>query len=377
MKTHHIDLSTLQPSGAISMDLSGEFLRFTTTRRLSNDFETEGLPLNASLNLPSVYRLPFRIDLRLTLDAPTFIVCIGDGHVSFATPWSDNRHLGDLIRPDRKPRAFYNHVPLHELVDMQITFDLHAMQIKVNGEVRFHSITERYMRAKTLTERNLAGFPIRLACAKHTNVTIHQLTVTEYEAPIGLSQGNQPLPAPIEGNPAIVNGQKPTVEVCLSLLPEDIRQRVLDMDHFLRTLRPMKFKRQVEKNGNKITWFAPEQGFSYAVHPTGDIMTHALSWYIITSGKPETWHRKADHMEEALQRTAEDDPDLAKRLFDNLSECIGCRRHCMVKTAYTFNGQTKVTCHGLMAFTQSLSDLEDARAFILQINNLALTWNNG
>jgi hypothetical protein len=139
----------------------------------------------------------------------------------------------------------------------------------------------------------------------------------------------------------------------------------------------MKFKRQVEKNGNKITWVAPEHGFSYAVHPTGDIMTHALSWYIITSGKPETWHRKADHMEEALQRTAESDPALAKRLFDNLSECIGCRRHCMVKTVYTFNGQTKVTCHGLMQFTQSLSDLEDARAFIRQINELVSTRDNG
>jgi hypothetical protein len=39
MKAHHIDLSTLQPSGAISMDLADGSLRFTTTRRLSNDFE--------------------------------------------------------------------------------------------------------------------------------------------------------------------------------------------------------------------------------------------------------------------------------------------------------------------------------------------------
>lgn len=370
MKVHSIDFSTLEPTGHISMDLSDGSLRFTTTRRLSNDFEKEGLPMNAFLGLSGVYRLPLRIDIRVSLDAPGFIVCIGDGHVSFATSVSDNRHLGDLLQPDRKPRMFFNHLPLNEPVDIQITCDLQAMQIMVNGEERFFSNAERYMKAKSLKDRNLAGFPVRLTCAKQTHVVVHDLRITEYEQPIGLVQGSKPIPAPIDGNPAIEKGQKPSFEACLSLLPEDIRQHVLETDRFLRTLRPMRFKRQLEKNGNKITWVASEHGFSYAVHPSGDIMTHALSWYIITSGKPETWHRKADHMEEALRRTAESDPDLAKRLFDNLAECIGCCRPCMVRTVYAFNGQTKVACHGRMEFTQRLSDLEDARAFIKVVNGL-------
>jgi len=42
----------------------------------------------------------------------------------------------------------------------------------------------------------------------------------------------------------------------------------------------------------------------------------------------------------------------------------------MVGTAYTFNGQMKVACHGRMEFTQRIPDLEDVRALIKVINNL-------
>jgi len=40
-----------------------------------------------------------------------------------------------------------------------------------------------------------------------------------------------------------------------------------------------------------------------------------FGWYIVTGGKPETWHRKADYMEETLAEITWSDPPLADRIF--------------------------------------------------------------
>jgi hypothetical protein len=132
----------------------------------------------------------------------------------------------------------------------------------------------------------------------------------------------------------------------------------------------MKFKRQIEKYGNKVTYLAPEYGFSYAIRPSNDVMTHTLSWYIITSSKPELWHRKADRMEETLNLLAETSPELADRMFLNLYECIGCGSQCRVQTLYQFKGKKKAVCHGIMELKMCVPDFEDVRAFISAVSKL-------
>jgi len=132
----------------------------------------------------------------------------------------------------------------------------------------------------------------------------------------------------------------------------------------------LKFKRQIEKNGNKITYVASDFGFSYAIYLSNDIFDHSLQWYIITNGKPESWHRKADMMEETLNRLIHISPDFAERMFFNLDDCVGCYKNCLAKTPYHLIDKHKTVCHGKLKFKMNASGFEDVRTFIDEINYL-------
>ncbi|WP_040949320.1 hypothetical protein [Gorillibacterium massiliense] len=368
MRKHDLDTGSLLPAGHMVAEVNAAHLHVTTTRRLSIKFDDKNSVLDSYLLLPQPFRLPMRIDLTIRIDAPGFYLLVGNGHLNFGTPWSDNRRIDDIVEPQYKPRFFHHHIPLNEFVDISVVYDLHAMQIIVSGEERYYSTNERYMKSKRLEEMNATGFPVKITCDKGANMFVKAFSVTEYDGRVEIIRSNADLPKPIVSNVAVKPGEKATFENCLSSLPKEIYEEILRTDAFLRSLRPMKFKRLVEKHGNKITYLASEQGFSYTIYPSNDIMHHSLSWYIITGSKPEFWHRKADGMEATLSKLAETSPELAERLFHNLIECIACCE-CLVKTPYAFNGHKKMTCHGLMEFKMCRSDFEDVRAFIRAAND--------
>ena len=136
----------------------------------------------------------------------------------------------------------------------------------------------------------------------------------------------------------------------------------------------MKFKRQIGKYCEKITYVASEQGFSYAVHIGRGVMYHTLQWYILTQGRPETWGRKADNMEHALAYLAQSDPAFAERIFSNLYECIGgYGPGCLAKSPYTFAGKTIISCHGKLHFNMNLSEFGDVKRFIGAVNELQVS----
>lgn len=371
MKKHDISLDSFLTKGHVVTEIEDGILHVTTTQRLSARFDKENLPLNHYVYLPDTYKLPLHIDLTVKIDSPGLYLLLGNGHLNFGTPWSDNRRIGDIIEPDTKPRFFHNHIPMDKYVDISVIYDFKAMQIIVDVEERFYSKKERYMKSKLLNESNDTGFAFKLACTKRTNLIIKALSITEYDEAAEIVRTDAELPRPLTGNQAVGADQKPEFESCISLLPKEIHDEIVKTDGFLRSLKPMKFKRQIEKHGNKITYLASEYGFSYALYLSNDIMHHSLSWYIITNQKPEFWHRKADRMEEALKKLAETSPEHAERMFNNLAECIGCCR-CAVKTPYEFNGKKKLTCHGAMEFKMCVSDFEDVRAFIGAVNKLPI-----
>jgi hypothetical protein len=245
------------------------------------------------------------------------------------------------------------------------------MQILINGEERFYSKKEKYMKSKLLDDLNKNGFTLKMTCTKRTNLVIKALSITEYDDSVEVNHTESELPKPLITNTAIEPEQKPKFEMCLALLPEEIRNEIIKTDNFLRSLRPLKFKRQIEKYGNKITYLASKHGFSYIIYPSNDVMHHALSWYIITNGKPELWHRKADMMEATLNKLEEAEPDLAERMFFNLTECNACCK-CLVKTLYEFKGIKKITCHGRMDLKMSVPDFMDVRTFINTVNQLVI-----
>lgn len=94
-------------------------------------------------------------------------------------------------------------------------------------------------------------------------------------------------------------------------------------------------------------------------------------WYIVHNGKPETWHRKSDYMEETLVETAKFDLQLAERIFYALNDCVHCYgQRCLAKTLYTFNGQKRLACHGHVMPCMCRDDFHDAREFFRHLNTL-------
>ena len=122
------------------------------------------------------------------------------------------------------------------------------------------------------------------------------------------------------GNP------KPTFNLILEELPPDFREEVIETDAFMKALRPLKMKRMIEKHGTKITYVASDFGVSYALRVSPGEYAQIINWYIVYNGKAETWHRKADDMEEALLEAAKSDPARAARIFqtsfDNVQQTV-------------------------------------------------------
>ena len=204
------------------------------------------------------------------------------------------------------------------------------------------------------------------------NLYIKSVKITEYADTCGILHSAAELPRTISRNEAINSGEKPIFEKCISLLPSQIQNEIIKTDQYLKSLKPLKFKRQIEKNGNKITYVASEYGLSYAIYLSNDIFDHSLQWYIITSGKSESWHRKADMMEETLKYLAASSPDIARRMFQNLSDCVGCNKNCLVKTHYQFEDKHKMVCHGKLKFKMSAFGFKDVYTFIEAINNIVV-----
>jgi hypothetical protein len=334
-------------------------------------FDAEHLSINSYIYLPERYKLPLRIDMTAKIDAPGLYVLLGNGHINFGTLWSDNRRIDDIVSPTRKPVFFHNHMNMNEFTSISLLYDLNEMQIMINDEERYYSKKERYMKSQAFNDMNSEGFELKIASDKMTTLIIKSLSITEYDDTCGIIRPGEEPPAPVTRNEAAVSGGKPTFDECISRLPPQIRNEIVETDRYLKSLKLFRFKKQIEKNGNKITYVAADYGFSYAIYLSNDIFEHTLQWYILTNGKPETWHRKADMMEETLRSLYVASPDFAERMFFNLCDCVGCYRNCLGRTRYQFLEKHKNTCHGKLQFSMSPSGFEDARKFINEISRLA------
>jgi len=120
-----------------------------------------------------------------------------------------------------------------------------------------------------------------------------------------------------------------------------------------------------------MTYVASEQGFSYQVYVSGNVLHHKSWWYILTQGKPEMWHRKADNMENTLNHLAKTNQSFAQRMFNNLYRCSGgYTSGCLDRTPYTFNGKKIISCHGKLNFNMNLSEFDDVKRFISAVNEI-------
>ena len=126
----------------------------------------------------------------------------------------------------------------------------------------------------------------------------------------------------------------------------------------------------MDKSGCKLTYVASDAGISYTVVASGAESFHHFGWYVVYNGPVETWHRRADYMDEILSEIASTDQQLAERVFDALVDCAGCYKNGLCKTLYTFNGKKKLNCHGRVTFRMNHDDFKDVRMFFQYLNTL-------
>lgn len=160
----------------------------------------------------------------------------------------------------------------------------------------------------------------------------------------------------------------------ISELPQALKDEIVKTDKHLKTMRPLKFKRSIDKKAKKITYVASDYGVSYMFKISADTLTHNFQWYIVYNGKPETWHRRADYMEETLEFIAKSDFPLSMRIYNALKSCPGSDNcygeRCLARTPYAFNGQKRLTCHGSVILGINPNDFNDARNFFNYLNEL-------
>ncbi len=365
MTEHNIDLSMLKTHGHALTEVREGVLWLTVTHANPLNHCKPGIKCVHYAEIPGRYHLPLRIDVTAKIDVPSLYIMLGEGHANFGVHF-DNRRLDDICEPQNKINHFNSRIPMNEFTNITLIYDLKEMQILIDGEERYYSKREKYMKSPLFKEMNKEGFPLKISCVKRTNLEIQSIRITEYDGTAGIIHTIDP-----QEDRFVPPTEKLTFESCLLRLPDALRSAVVDIDGWLRMIRPMKFKRQIDKNGEKITYVASEQGFSYALHISGDVMYHTLQWYILTQGKPDTWGRKADRMEDTLSHLEKTDPTFTQRMFHNLYECVGgYGTGCLARTSYTFAGEKIIACHGKVFFNMNLSEFDDVKRFIGAVNEI-------
>lgn len=371
MVKHVIDLGDIISKGRVECGKVEDMLHVRTKHALPTQrFDAEHLSVNSYIALPGTYKLPLRVDITAQIDEPGLYLLVGKGRINFGTMCSDNRRMDDIVKPTRKVLFYHNQMPMEEFTDISVTYDLKEIQILIQGEERYYSQKEKYMKAAEFREMNETGFTIKIACDKFVNLLIKSVTVTEYEEDCEITRQGKEIPPAITTNQWGVPGEKLTFEACIARLPEEIQKSIISIENYLKSNKSLKFKRIIEKNGNKITYVASDYGFSYSIYLGNELFKHSLQWYLITNGKPETWHRKADLMEETLHSLQVRNQEFAQRMFNDLEECVGCYSNCLAKTRYSFGDRQKYVCHGKLFFQMNKVGFDDVCAFVDEISQV-------
>ena len=302
--------------------------------------------------------------MTINMDSPALYVLLGKGHLNFGS-FMDNRCIGDIVEPDTKTHSFYNQINIGKDVRLSILYGINFIQIIVDDEIRYFSKKEKYMKSPLFAPLNVEGFVLKIACAKHTQLCLKKLHITEFDTP-----ELTPLP---QNN--VLTGQilsidkkvKSDFEECLLMLSPTLADEIRLTDNYLRKTKDLLIKRKVEGTSKacKINYVSAH-GFSYAIHISENTMNHFFWWYMVSNHKFQEKYmgRKNDLTAETFARMYSIAPDISERLFSYYDDCVNCGTNCSVKTIYELNGKKKTVCHGKMLMNMNVTTLSDVRFMI-------------
>lgn len=373
-----IELSTLIPHGKISTKQTAEGLIVNCSNSITSYvYSLVGESYKHHyLECKDKYHVPFSVDMTVRIDYSSLILLVGGGHITFGSPRNSHK-IEDIAKPSGKSAQdgwLYNDTILYNQdITLSITYNKKEMQILINGEERFYTQKMPYMRKANLDEMNDAGVRLGVIVQKGANLCIKKLSVTEFDEDKPLKHSpdwSVTIQAELDAQKNMVK-EKATFESVKAKLPVEFQKDLVEADEFCRSMKTMKMKRAVDKSGEKITYSAPDYGISYVFHIFDHQWSANFSWYVVTAGTADTWHRRADYMEEALVETAKYDKPLADRIFNMLNDCVCCYPNgCLTSTLYQYDGKKRLVCHGIVLLRQSHEDLKDTLQFFTYVDQL-------
>ena len=328
-------------------------------------------PETPALILPDRYIMPFRIDLTVNLDAVGLYLIVGRGIIPFKAGWQ-GRAIIDLVDGIPKPytnmKMFDASFPLNEDTEISILYDYQFMMIQINGEPRYLSKKERYMKSPQFQEANEEGFVVKVAVEKHINATIRALSVTEYTGDEMIPLRNEAKEAEeiTQKIPASADKGKETFEECIAMLPEAVQREIMQTNDHLLGMKKLKVRRSIEgtHKGCRISYNAPLFGFGYILTVSDDWASHFFWFSMHFNNKyGEFGARKCDYTEAMFRKLHEASPETAARIFDSYGDCGYCayegRGKC--RTVYEYDGVKKATCHGKIEMNMKPQTFADMR----------------
>jgi len=365
MALTQIDFSTCQTASNVIAEERSDGFHLSATKGVRVHY-LPSKPLSSCITMPKKFRLPLKICMTINMPQPGLHLILGEGHISFGTR-SDNRSRSDIVEPDnKKPMSFDNRTSLHSDTEITVIYGLKFMQVVIDGETRFFSKKEKYMRSGLFAGMNKAGFELRLGTDKFAEVVIKKMTVEEYDV--------EPDSVPINNEIGearlfyIRRGIKAGFEECISLLAPALQEEIIKTDQFLLNEKELKIRRKIEGDqlGCKITYTSSVHGFSYSLRINEHLMDHSFWWYMLSNYKFENkfMGRKNDLTNPTLKRVYEQAPEIADRLVGYYGKCSGCSQSCAVKTVYELNDKKFASCHGQINMNMNLQTFSDFRFMI-------------
>ena len=183
MHTHQINLTDFIPKGAIKSTISQKGLCLSLNTPLKTNFHRFIDVINSYILLPQKFYLPVKITFMINSDDVGFYLLFGNGRINFNDYGAcDNRCYNDIVEPSLKPMPkFDNFLPKNKDVIIEVIYDYKFMQININGEERYFSAKEKYMKSKLTKEKNDEGFVLRFAIEQSEGLLIKDFTVTQYD----------------------------------------------------------------------------------------------------------------------------------------------------------------------------------------------------
>ena len=154
----------------------------------------------------------------------------------------------------------------------------------------------------------------------------------------------------------------------LTALTTELQSEIIEMDTFLKSLRPLKFKRTADKR--KINYVSPGYGVSYAILPSVSRPSQHFGWYYLYDKERKTWYRKPDYFIETLTEIARNDPQAAEGIFNAIHACTSCKGNPCSAISYKYGGEEKLACYGRIILGVGHDDFNCAKAFFGRLSSI-------